>query len=151
MPICCTVPNLERVPNLTKKWIQRKPCASKKRDLKGILLWQCWKHSITPFYSIRKAWMVWESFTDRGFPSPLFRVWLRARSAKSRDLSAIQPYSWDLLRSVFKLIKLGRLESIIYLNRGGNHLFDKKKEPKFLKRPQGDPGTQSLWQRGPCW
>ena len=39
------------------------------------------------------------------------QVRTEARSAKFRDLSPIQAYSWDLLRSVIKLFKLGRLDA----------------------------------------
>ena len=59
------------------------------------------------FSTILVSLMVEECFTRQiGGPFSLL-----FRSCKVPDLSAIQPYSWDLLRSVFKLFKLGRLET----------------------------------------
>ena len=61
------------------------------------------------FSTILVSLMVEECFTRQiGGPFSLL-----FRSCKVPDLSAIQPYSWDLLRSVFKLFKLGRLVLVL--------------------------------------
>ena len=60
------------------------------------------------FCTIFDGWRVLHS-ADWGSLLSAFQVLTGCEVCKVPDLSAIQPYSWDLLRSVFKLFKLGRL------------------------------------------
>ena len=68
--------------------------------------------SIQYYFSFFDGWRVLHS-ADWGSLLSAFQVLTGCKVFKVPDLSAIQPYSWDLLRSVFKLFKLGRLVLVL--------------------------------------
>ena len=126
------------------------------------------KNNDMSYWPIGFVWCKRASFGRLEVPLLLFRSWLGARSAKSWDLLAIQPCSWDALRSVIKLCKLGWWEyrwGTCRIRTGKGHVLDARSNTAslsirrslflFHNKPGGALsafGFQQSWMvLGPFW